>query len=146
MRSIFEFGSERLIILKKAGVKMDVNDIPVPSVATIRISKEGKSGVFETTVIQTTDNKYIYALPVRVDGKLVNFEGKGLVKEFKVEVAPFEFYEWRNISIIEFVEKRNRFLRIKTTTPGIKANAWPEKIITTQKRERTPQEEPVPEV
>jgi hypothetical protein len=135
---------------------MDVNDIPVPSVATIRISKEGKSGVFETTIIQTTDNKYIYALPVRIDRKLVNFEGKGLVKELKVEVAPFEFYEWRNISIIEFVEKNNRFLRIKTTTPGIKATAWPEKIITTLKKERTPlfipeptptpQEEPVPEV
>ena len=39
---------------------MNVEDIPVPAMATIRVSKEGKSAVFETTVIQTTDNKYIY--------------------------------------------------------------------------------------
>ena len=49
--------------------------------AAIRVSKEGKSALFETTIIQTTDNKYIYTMPVRVDNKLVNFEAKGLLKE-----------------------------------------------------------------
>lgn len=117
---------------------MEVNDIPVPSLATIRVSKEGKAALFESTVVQTTDNKYIYLLPIRVDGKPVNFETKGLIKELRIEFAPFEFYEWRNISIIKFVEKGNRFLRIKTTTPGIKSMAWPDKPITTQKQKRNP--------
>ena len=53
---------------------MIVEDIPVPAMAAIRVSKEGKSAVFETTVIQTTDNKYIYTMPIRVDDKLVNFD------------------------------------------------------------------------
>lgn len=100
--------------------------------AAIRVSKEGKSALFETTIIQTTDNKYIYTMPVRVDDKLVNFEAKGLFKEIKIEFGPFEFYEWRNISIIRFVEDGKSYLRIRTTTPGIKAMAWPDKPITTQ--------------
>ena len=94
---------------------MNVEDIPIPSMAAIRVSKEGKSALFETTIIQTTDNKYIYAMPVRVDEKLVNFEAKGLLKEIKIEFAPFEFYEWRNISIIRFVEDGRSYLRIRTT-------------------------------
>ena len=43
----------------EAGEKMEVNDIPIPSVATIKVTKEGKTAVFDTTVIHTTDNKYI---------------------------------------------------------------------------------------
>ena len=106
------------------------------SMAAIRVSKEGKSALFETTIIQTTDNKYIYTMPVRVDNKLVNFEAKGLLKEIKIEFAPFEFYEWRNISIVRFVEDGKSYLRIRTTTPGIKALAWPEKPVTTAKKKR----------
>jgi hypothetical protein len=117
---------------------MEVNDILVPAIATIKVSQKDKSAVFETTIIQTTDNKYIYALPVRIDGKSVNFEAKGLFKEIKVEIAPFEFYEWRNVSIIKFKEKGRSFLRIRTTTPGIKAMAWPEKPITTLKKPSRP--------
>lgn len=105
---------------------MNVEEIPVPAMAAIRVSKEGKSAVFETTIIQTTDNKYIYTMPVRIDKKLVNFESKGMLKEIKIEFAPFEFYEWRNISIVRFVEDGKSYLRIKTSTPGIKAMAWPE--------------------
>lgn len=111
---------------------MNVDDIPVPAMAAIKVSKEGKSALFETTIIQTTDNKYIYVMPVRVDEKLVNFEAKGLLKEIKIEFAPFEFYEWRNISIIRFVEDGKSYLRIRTTTPGIKAMAWSDKPVTTQ--------------
>ena len=40
---------------------MNVEDIPVPAMAAIRVSKEGKSALFETTIIQTTDNKYTIA-------------------------------------------------------------------------------------
>lgn len=108
------------------GIIMNVENIPVPAVAVIRVSKEGKSALFETTIIQTTDNKYIYTMPVRIDDKLVNFEAKGIFREIKIEFAPFEFYEWRNISIIRFVEDGKSYLRIKTTTPGIKAMAWPD--------------------
>lgn len=115
---------------------MDVQDIPIPAMAAIRVSKEGKYALFETTIIQTTDNKYIYAMPVRVDNKLVNFEAQGMLKEIKIEFAPFEFYEWRNISIIRFVEDGRNYLRIKTTTPGIKAMAWSEKPTTTMKKTR----------
>ncbi|MDE6220678.1 MAG: hypothetical protein K2G51_09670 [Lachnospiraceae bacterium] len=115
---------------------MNVDDIPVPAMAAIRVSKEGKSALFETTIIQTTDNKYIYTMPVRVDDKLVNFEAKGLLKELKIEFGPFEFYEWRNVSIIRFVEDGKSYLRIRTTTPGIKAMAWPEKPITTMKKKK----------
>jgi hypothetical protein len=121
---------------KERGINMEVNSIPVPAIATIRVSKEDKSAVFETTIIQTTDNKYIYALPVKLDGKSVNFETKGLFKEIKVEIAPFEFYEWRNVSIIKFKEKGSSFLRIRTTTPGIKALAWTEKPMKTLKKEK----------
>lgn len=105
---------------------MNVEDIPIPAVAVIRISKEGKSALFETTIIQTTDNKYIYTMPIRIDDKLVNFEAKGIFREIKIEFAPFEFYEWKNISIIRFVEDGKSYLRIKTTTPGFKAMAWPD--------------------
>ncbi|MDE6620511.1 MAG: hypothetical protein K2K74_08515 [Lachnospiraceae bacterium] len=115
---------------------MNVDDIPVPAMAAIRVSKEGKSALFETTIIQTTDNKYIYTMPVRVDDKLVNFEAKGLLKELKIEFGPFEFYEWRNVSIIRFVEDGKSYLRIRTTTPGIKAMAWTEKPITTMKKKK----------
>ena len=126
--------NENVRITKQKGVKasMNVEDIPVPAMAAIRASKEGKSALFETTIIQTTDNKYIYTMPVRVDDKLVNFEAKGLFKEIKIEFAPFEFYEWRNISIIRFVEDGKSYLRIRTTTPGIRAMAWPDKPVTTQ--------------
>ncbi len=117
---------------------MNVEDIPVPSMATIKVSKENKSAVFETTVIHTTDNKYIYCMPVRVDEKLVNFEAKGMLKELKIEFAPFEFYAWKNISIIRFVEDGKSYLRIKTTTPGVKAMAWPDKPVTTQKKKKDP--------
>lgn len=117
---------------------MNVDDIPVPSMATIKVSKENKSAVFETTVIHTTDNKYIYCMPVRVDEKLVNFEAKGMLKELKIEFAPFEFYAWKNISIIRFVEDGKSYLRIKTTTPGVKAMAWPDKPVTTRKKKKAP--------
>ena len=115
---------------------MNVEDIPVPAMAAIRVSKEGKSALFETTIIQTTDNKYIYTMPVRVDNKLVNFEAKGLLKEIKIEFAPFEFYEWRNISIIRFVEDGKSDLRISTTTPGIRAMAGSDKPVTTAKKKK----------
>lgn len=115
---------------------MNVEDIPIPAMAAIRVSKEGKSALFETTIIQTTDNKYIYTMPVRVDNKLVNFEAKGLLKEIKIEFAPFEYYEWRNISIVRFVEDGKSYLRIRTTTPGIKAMAWSEKPVTTAKKRK----------
>ncbi len=115
---------------------MNVEDIPIPAMAVIRVSKEGKSALFETTIIQTTDNKYIYTMPVRVDDKLVNFEAKGLLKEIKIEFAPFEFYEWRNISIVRFVEDGKSYLRIRTTTPGIKAMAWSEKPVTSAKKKK----------
>ena len=103
---------------------MQVEKIPIPAAASIKVSKEGKSAVFQTTIIQTTDNKYIYALPVHVDKKLINFELKGAVKEIRVEVAPFEFYAWKNVSIIKFIEDGKNYLRIKTS---IKSTPWPEK-------------------
>lgn len=117
---------------------MNVEDIPVPSMATIKISKENRSAVFKTTVIHTTDNKYIYCMPVRVDERLVNFEARGMHKELKIEFAPFEFYAWKNISIIRFVEDGKSYLRIKTTTPGVKAMAWPDKPVTTRKKNKPP--------
>ncbi len=111
----------------QGGIRMNVENIPVPAMAVIRVSKEGKSALFETTIIQTTDNKYIYTMPIRINNKLVNFEAKGILREIKIEFAPFEFYEWKNISIIRFVEDGKSYLRIKTTTPGFKAMAWPDK-------------------
>ncbi len=106
---------------------MQVEKIPIPAAASIKVSKEGKSAVFQTTIIQTTDNKYIYALPIHVDKKLINFELKGASKEIRVEVAPFEFYAWKNVSIIKFIEDGKTYLRIKTSTRGIKSAPWPEK-------------------
>lgn len=115
---------------------MNVEDIPIPAVAAIRVSKEGKSAVFETTVIQTTDNKYIYTMPVRVDNKLVNFDAPGARKELKIEFGPFEFYEWRNISIIRFIEDGRSYLRIRTRTPGTKALAWSDKPVNAPKKKQ----------
>lgn len=106
---------------------MQVENIPIPAAASIRISKEGKSAVFQTTVVQTTDNKYIYTLPIHVDKKLINFEVSGCLKEIRIEFAPFEFYAWKNISIIKFIEDRKNYLRIKTSTRGIKTMPWPDK-------------------
>ena len=54
---------------------MEVQNIPIPAPAAIKVTKEGKQGVFETKIIQTTDNKYIYCLPVRRNNKVVNFSG-----------------------------------------------------------------------
>lgn len=116
---------------------MNVDEIPVPSVATIRISKDDKAAVFKTTVIHTSDNKYIYCMPVRVDEKLVNFEAEGIHRELKIEVAPFEIYEWKHISIIKFVEDGKNYLRIKAQTPGIKAMAWTDDPVTTRKKKKT---------
>lgn len=106
---------------------MQVDNIPIPAAATIRISKEGKSAVFQTTIVQTTDNKYIYALPVHVNNKLINFEVKGCTKELRVEFAPFEFYGWKNVSIIKFIEDGKNYLRIKTSTRGAKTMLWAER-------------------
>lgn len=115
---------------------MNVDDIPVPAMASIRVSKEKKSALFETTIIQTTDNKYIYTMPVRVDEKLVNFEAKGMLKEIMIEFGPFDFYLFRNVSIVRFVEDGKSYLRIRTTTPGIKSMAWADKPVTTQKKKK----------
>lgn len=121
---------------------MDVREIPIPANAAIRVGKEDKSAIFETKIIQTTDNKYIYTMPVRVDRKLVDFNVKGLIKEIRVEFAIDEYYVWKNISIIPFVEDGRRYLRIKTTTPGIRTNELvskryksPEKIIKNMQKE-----------
>ena len=121
---------------------MDVKEIPIPANAAIRVGKEDKSAIFETKIIQTTDNKYIYTMPVRVDRKLVDFNVKGLIKEIRVEFAIDEYYVWKNISIIPFVEDGRRYLRIKTTTPGIRTNELvskryksPEKIIKNMQKE-----------
>lgn len=107
---------------------MEVDKIPIPAVATIKVSKEGKSAVFDTTIIQTTDNKYIYAMPIRKDNKIINFGGPGLMKEIKVQFNEGELYAWRNISITKFIEGGNIFLRIKTRTPGVYATSWQDKI------------------
>ena len=121
---------------------MDVKEIPIPANAAIRVGKEDKSAIFETKIIQTTDNKYIYTMPVRVDRKLVDFNVKGLIKEIRVEFAIDEYYVWKNISIIPFVEDGRRYLRIKTTTPGIRTSELvskryksPEKIIKNMQKE-----------
>ena len=107
--------------------EMEVNNIPIPSVATIKVSKEGKSAVFDTTVIQTTDNKYIYVMPIRRDKKLVSFEGEGLMKEIRIQFDREDIYAWRNVSIAKFIEGKNLFLRIKTRTPGIRSTRIVEK-------------------
>lgn len=112
----------------EAGEEMEVDKIPIPAVATIKVSKEGKSAVFDTTVVQTTDNKYIYVMPVRRDKKLVNFAGSGLLKEIKVQFEEGKLYIWKNISIIKFVESGRIFLRIKTTTPGTESQSWKDRV------------------
>ena len=108
---------------------MQVDNIPIPAAASIKVSKEGKSAIFQTTIIQTTDNKYIYTLPIHVDKKLINFELKG-------STAPFEFYAWKNISIIKFVEDGKTYLRIKTTAHGIKSLPWPDKPLNITENKR----------
>ena len=104
--------------------EMEVSDIPIPSVATIKVSKEGKAAVFDTTVVHVTDNKYIYVMPIRDHDKLVNFTGDGMFREIKVQFAPYELYVWKNIGITKFVEDGRLFLRIRTTTPGVRSNTW----------------------
>lgn len=108
----------------EAGEEMEVKNIPIPSVATIKVSKEGKAAVFDTTVIHVTDDKYIYVMPIRQNNKLVNFRGEGMFREIKIQFAPFEMYVWKNISITKFIEDGRVFLRIKTTTPGVLSNTW----------------------
>jgi len=102
---------------------MEVQQIPVPSPATLKVTKEGKQAIFETNVIQTTDNKYIYCLPIRHNNKLVSFEGKGMTRELKIRFAPGEVYIWKNISIMRFIEDGKNYLRIKTTTIGTRSTA-----------------------
>lgn len=104
--------------------EMEVNDIPVPAVATIKVSKEGKTAVFDTTVIHVADNKYIYVIPIREKDKLVNFSGEGMFREIKIQFAPYELYVWKNIGITKFAEDGKLFLRIRTTTPGVRSNSW----------------------
>lgn len=103
---------------------MEVQNIPIPAAAAIKVTKEGKQGVFDTKVIQTTDNKYIYCMPIRRNNKLVNFSGKGLVKEIKIYFAPGKVYVWRNVSIAKFIEDGRVYLRLKTTTPGTQSMFW----------------------
>lgn len=103
---------------------MEVQNIPIPAAAAIKVTKEGKQGVFDTKVIQTTDNKYIYCMPIRRNNKLVNFSGKGLVKEIKVYFAPGKVYVWRNVSIAKFIEDGRVYLRLRTTTPGTQSMFW----------------------
>lgn len=112
----------------EAGEDMEVDKIPVPAVATIKVSKEGKSAVFDTTVIQTTENKYIYVMPIRRQNKLVNFSGTGLFREIKIQFSEDEIYVWKNISITRFIEGGQQFLRIKTTTPGTEVILSPSKL------------------
>ena len=108
----------------EAGEEMEVKNIPIPSVATIKVSMYGIEEVFDTTVIHVTDDKYIYVMPIRQNNKLVNFRGEGMFREIKIQFAPFEMYVWKNISITKFIEDGRVFLRIKTTTPGVRSNTW----------------------
>ena len=107
---------------------MEVQNIPIPAPAAIKVTKEGKQGVFETKIIQTTDNKYIYCLPVRRNNKVVNFSGTGLTKEIKVYIKPGEVYVWRNISIARFVEDGRSYLKIRTRTPGVQSMFWQDRV------------------
>ena len=43
-------------MFRKVGEDMEVQNIPIPAPAAIKVTKEGKQGVFETKIIQTTDN------------------------------------------------------------------------------------------
>ena len=107
---------------------MEVQNIPIPAAAAIKVTKEGKQGVFDTKVIQTTDNKYIYCMPIRRNNKLVNFSGKGLVKEIKIYFAPGKVYVWRNVSIAKFIEDGRVYLRLRTTTPGTQYMFWQDRV------------------
>lgn len=103
----------------EAGEGMDVDKIPIPTGATIKVSKEGKAAVFDTTVVQTTDNKYVYVMPVKYDNKIVNFAGKGMYKELKVQFESGKVYVWKNIAMAKFFEDGRQYLRIRTTVPGV---------------------------
>ena len=107
---------------------MEVQNIPIPAAAAIKVTKEGKQGVFDTKVIQTTDNKYIYCMPIRRNNKLVNFSGQGLVKEIKIYFAPGKVYVWRNVSIAKFIEDGRVYLRLRTTTPGTQSMFWQDRV------------------
>lgn len=113
---------------RKVGEIMEVQNIPIPAAAAIKVTKEGKQGVFDTKVIQTTDNKYIYCMPIRRNNKLVNFSGKGLVKEIKIYFAPGKVYVWRNVSIAKFIEDGRVYLRLRTTTPGTQSMFWQDRV------------------
>lgn len=113
---------------------MEVKEIPIPSVATIKVTKEGKAAVFDTTVVHVTDDKYIYVTPIRQKDKLVNFAGEGMHREIKIQIAPLELYVWKNISISKFVEDGRTFLRIRTTTPGVRSTSWKDRQNNENKR------------
>ena len=115
-------------MFRKVGEDMEVQNIPIPAAAAIKVTKEGKQGVFDTKVIQTTDNKYIYCMPIRRNNKLVNFSGKGLVKEIKIYFAPGKVYVWRNVSIAKFIEDGRVYLRLRTTTPGTQSMFWQDRV------------------
>lgn len=115
-------------MFRKVGEDMEVQNIPIPAPAAIKVTKEGKQGVFETKIIQTTDNKYIYCLPVRRNNKVVNFSGTGLTKEIKVYIKPGEVYVWRNISIARFVEDGRSYLKIITRSPGMQSMFWQDRV------------------
>ena len=128
---------------------MEVKDIPSPAPAAIKVTKDDKSAVFNTTVIHTTDNKYIYTMPVRIDKKLINFEVKGCTSELKIECAPFEFYAWKRIYITKFIEDGKIYLRIRVADQGERALAWPDSPVTSLRKPRVRkpavQEEPTAE-
>lgn len=97
---------------------MYVKKIPIPAIATIYVSKNDQSASFDTTVIQTSDNKYIYVMPVRKDKKIVNFDIPGLSKEIRVHFDSNTTFVWKNVTISKFVDGNNVFLRIRTKTNG----------------------------
>ncbi len=112
---------------------MEVNDIPIPSIATIKVTKEGKAAIFDTTVVHVTDNKYIYTMPIIDHNKLVNFSGNGMFREIKIQFAPYELYIWKNIGITKFVEDGKVYLRIRTTTPGVLSTSWKDRAAKREK-------------
>lgn len=106
---------------------MEVKDIPIPAVATIKVSKEDKSAVFETTVVSTVDNKYIFATPVMRSKKYVDFSGHDLKKEIKVQFAKGELYVWKNVLIKRFMEDGRVFLKITACSDGTRSEYWRDK-------------------
>lgn len=97
---------------------MDVDNIPIPSVATIKVTKGEKTAVFDTTVVQTTDNRYIYVMAIKEGNKIVNFSGTGLFREIKINFSEDKAYAWKNITISRFNENGQVYHRINTRTPG----------------------------